>query len=128
MTNEDKLVLIMEDLDTYRIPLERKLKELGYSFRSAPTRQEFLQIYHETKPYAAILDNNVPEEINGQINKNVGLYLSMTLKRHVPGLKLALHTESTLMENPEIRNAVDRGITYMKKPISIDDLKIFLDK
>lgn len=132
MVNEDKLVLILEDLDMHRIPLERQLEELGYPYRSAPSRQEFLQIYHETKPYAMILDNTVPKYINEFPEKDVGLNLSRTLRFDSPDVKIALHTyadspaeEVELLKR--IKRATDEGVVYLKKPVFIEDLKKFLE-
>ncbi len=115
----------MEDMDTRRIALERQLEELGYPYRSAPSRQELVELYWAGTPYAMILDNNVPRDKGGQIDADMGLYLSMTFKRKFPEMKIALHTETRL--NPEIQKAVDMGVAYIIKPVSTKDLKDFLE-
>ncbi len=130
---DSKLVLILEDLDMHRIPLERQLIQLGYTYRSATSRQEFLQIYRETKPYAMILDNNAPYDIGGQIHPDVGLNLSRSLKFDSPEVKIALHTyadspsdEALLLK--KIKRVTDEGVVYLRKPVFTKDLKNFLER
>lgn len=120
-----KNVLLLEDLEGIRLDLERDLKSLGYIPHSASSRQEFLQICGRTPAYAFILDNNVPYDIGGEINPDVGLGLARNFLRREPDIKVALHTESEM--NSDIEECVKGGLVYIHKPASVENLKNFLE-
>jgi len=133
MGNESKLVLVMEDLEMYSHPLKEQLEHLGYSSNFTASRQKFLHSLDDLNlPYAIILDNNVPLHDGESPEANVGLNLSMTLKRHYPQVRIALHTSSDGSNRERfdkmIKEATDRGVVYLQKPVSLESLREFLEK
>lgn len=129
---KNKLVLIMEDLEMYNCSLREQLSHLGYLSNFTTSEHNFLHSFDKLNlPYAIILDNNVPRYEDEFPEANVGSLLSMTLKRHYPKVRIALHTSPD--GNKEtfdkmIKTVTERGIIYLSKPISLEALKDFLER
>ncbi len=117
-------VLVMEDIESIRNQLAKDLNSLGYTAHFSASREEFLDIYQEVPAHAIILDNNVPYDRGGQVQRGIGARLARGLGIKKEGIRIAIHTESEL--NPMIERALELGVQYLKKPLSREELKHFL--
>ncbi len=119
-----KNVLVLEDMVGELERLTGIITSLGYTPLAADNRGDFLTLMESNEYFAAILDNNAPYGRGEDIKVRVGLMLANNFLRREPGVKVALHTESEM--NPEIKRYTDRGMRYMKKPASTEQIKEFL--
>ncbi|VVB80001.1 Uncharacterised protein [uncultured archaeon] len=130
---ESKLVLVMEDLEMYGLPLKEQLDHLGYQSNFTASRQKFLHSFDDLDlPYAIILDNNVPRYDGEFPEVNVGSSIAMTLKRHHPEVRIALHTSSDGSDRETFDKMITevklKGVIYLPKPVSTEILKEFLER
>lgn len=121
---DSKNVLILEDLPNFLQGLVKIVQSLDYIPLTATSRQEFIGIMQNTDYFAVILDNNAPYDKNGGIHPGVGLSLAAHFLRAEPQVKVALHTSGDL--TPEINEYVKKGLIYIKKPASEQEIRTFL--
>ena len=122
--SESKNVLVLEDIASEQARVAEIVTSLGYAPLTASSRQDFLGLMKANDYLAAILDNNAPYDRDGELRRDVGLMLANHFLRHEPGLKVALHTENEKTER--INGYIRRGLVYMKKPASAEDIRKFL--
>lgn len=123
---DSKDVLVLEDIESFKLDIEKKLRALNYNPHSAESREEFLEVYRKTPLlYAVILDNNVPFDKGGHPEADVGIDLARHFLRREEGVKIALHTSTK--KNNRIYELEKDGVIYLSKPALIDDIKAFLE-
>ena len=114
-------VLILEDIKGYRDPLVKMISSLGFNPLAAESREEFIGLFRQNDYFAAILDNNAPYDSGGEIKADVGINLAMNFIRREPDVRVALHTAGD--KTQFIEEYVRKGLIYVKKPASLDDIK-----
>ncbi len=118
---ESKNVLVLEDIQRYRDTLVEMISSLGFNPLAATSREEFIGLFRQNDYFAVILDNNVPYDSGGEIKADVGINLVMNFISKEPEVRIALHTEG--YRTQEIEDFVKKGLIYVKKPASLDDIK-----
>ncbi len=122
---ESKNVVLLEDQPRYIRMLSNIVLSLGYTPIHSENRQDFLELVSKTNYFAFILDNLVPYDKEHKNPKpNIGLSLSRYFLKTEPGLKVALHTSDE--KNADIERHITRGLVYIKKPASIEEITKFL--
>jgi len=122
---ESNNVLILEDTQRYRDTLVEMINSLGFNPLPATSREEFIGLFRQNDYFAAILDNNVPYDSGGKVKADVGINLAMNFISKEPEVIVALHTRGD--QTQDIADLVRKGLIYVKKPSSLDDIKrIFL--
>lgn len=114
-------VLVLEDIQGYRDPLVEMISSLGFNPLPATSREEFIGLFRQNDYFAVILDNNVPYDSGGEIKADVGIDLVMNFIRREPEVRVALYTEGD--QTQDIEEFIKKGLIYVKKPASLDDIK-----
>ncbi|NNK82079.1 MAG: response regulator [Flavobacteriaceae bacterium] len=107
-------VLAIDDQQLVLLPLEKRLKELGYNVRTETNGQNGMDKYDSFKPDLVIIDINMP----GIKGLDVVKYIRITKNSKTPIMVLSGNTEDkTITEGFEL------GIDdYMKKPLSLNEI------
>ena len=107
-------VLAIDDQKLVLLPLEKRLKELGYDVKTETSSKTGLHTFNEWQPDLVILDMNMPEISGLEFIK----YIRNTKKDNTPIMVL-----SGKKDDETITEAFDLGINdYMKKPLSLNEV------
>jgi len=121
---QSKNVLILEDMSSALDHVVEIVTSLDYNPLTAMCRQDFLGLRKTNDYFAVILDNNAPYYWNEEIRANTGLKLAMYFLRREPDVRVALHTSTE--RTPAIDDYVQKGMVYMPKLASLEDIRNFL--
>ena len=104
-------VLAIDDQKLVLIPLESRLKELGYEVRTATNALDAIDLYDSFHPDLIIVDINIPFMSGMEVVK----YIRETKNASTPIMVLSGNTTDAI-----ITEGFDLGINdYMKKPLSL---------
>jgi len=107
-------ILAVDDQQLVLMPLEKRLKDLGYEVKTSTHSESALELYKSFKPDLLILDINMP----GTSGIEIIRYIRNWLKDETPIMVLSGNTdEKVLLE------AFELGIhDFMKKPLTLDEI------
>ncbi|WP_117885651.1 response regulator [Aureibaculum luteum] len=107
-------ILAIDDQQLVLLPLEKRLKELGYDVKIETNAAKGLELYESFNPDLVIVDINMPEMSGIDIVK----YIRITKNSQTPIMVLSGDTkDETITEGFEL------GINdYMKKPLSLNEI------
>ena len=111
--NKDKhvKVLAIDDQKLVLIPLESRLKELGYDVITETNALDGIDLYNSFQPDLVIVDINIPFISGMEVVK----YIRINKKASTPIMVLSGNTDDAV-----ITKGFDLGINdYMKKPLSL---------
>ena len=104
-------VLAIDDQKLVLIPLESRLKELGYEVRTETNALDAIDLYDSFQPDLVIVDINIPFMSGMEVVK----YIRKTKNASTPIMVLSGNTDDAI-----ITEGFDLGINdYMKKPLSL---------
>ncbi|NNL16340.1 MAG: response regulator [Flavobacteriaceae bacterium] len=107
-------VLAIDDQQLVLLPLEKRLKELGYQVQTATNASDGIDAYDSFNPDLVIVDINLPEISGLEIIR----YIRITNNDQLPIMVL-----SGVTNDETITNGFDLGINdYMKKPLSLNEI------
>jgi len=107
-------VLAIDDQQLVLLPLERRLKELGYNVKIETDANKGLQTYDEFNPDLVIVDFIMP----GVSGFDVVNHIRTSKYPETPIMILSGNTQDTI-----ITMAFEMGVTdYMKKPLSLNEI------
>lgn len=107
-------VLAIDDQQLVLLPLERRLKELGYNVKIETDANKGLQTYDEFNPDLVIVDFIMP----GVSGFDVVNHIRTSKYPETPIMILSGNTQDTI-----ITKAFEMGVTdYMKKPLSLNEI------
>ncbi len=107
-------VLAIDDQQLVLLPLERRLKELGYNVKIETDANKGLQTYDEFNPDLVIVDFIMP----GVSGFDVVNHIRTSKYPETPIMILSGKTQDTI-----ITMAFEMGVTdYMKKPLSLNEI------
>jgi DNA-binding response OmpR family regulator len=113
---EQKLVLIVDDLEDNRILLDRALKSSGYATMQAESGREALSLIASRKPDMVLLDWMMPQL--------TGLETLRAIRDLHPASRLPVIMCTAIGEEESIVAAISAGANdYMTKPISLPILR-----
>ncbi|QCX39903.1 response regulator [Aureibaculum algae] len=107
-------ILAIDDQQLVLLPLEKRLKELGYDVKIETNAAKGLELYESFNPDLVIVDINMPEMSGIDVVK----YIRITKNSQTPIMVLSGDTkDETITEGFEL------GINdYMKKPLSLNEI------
>lgn len=107
-------VLAIDDQQLVLLPLERRLKELGYNVKIDTDANKGIQTYDEFNPDLVIVDFIMP----GVSGFDVVNHIRTSKYPETPIMILSGNTQDTI-----ITKAFEMGVTdYMKKPLSLNEI------
>jgi CheY-like chemotaxis protein len=107
-------ILAIDDQKLVLIPLEVRLKELGYEIITETSAKKGLELFDSFKPDLVIVDINMPETSGIEVVK----YIREKRKSDIPIMILSGNTDDDI-----ISEAFDLGANdYMKKPLSLQEV------
>lgn len=107
-------VLAIDDQQLVLLPLEKRLKELGYDVKVETSADKALVIYDEFQPDLVIVDFNMPKISGFDVVKHI----RTSKKPETPIMILSGNTQDAI-----ITEAFELGVTdYMKKPLSLNEI------
>jgi DNA-binding response OmpR family regulator len=107
-------ILAIDDQKLVLIPLEVRLKELGYEIITETSAKKGLELFDSFKPDLVIVDINMPETSGIEVVK----YIREKRKSDTPIMVLSGNTDDNV-----ISEAFDLGANdYMKKPLSLQEV------
>lgn len=107
-------VLAIDDQQLVLLPLEKRLKELGYDVKIETSADKALVIYDEFQPDLVIVDFNMPKITGFDVVKHI----RTSKKSETPIMILSGNTQDAI-----ITEAFELGVTdYMKKPLSLNEI------
>ncbi len=107
-------ILAIDDQQLVLLPLEKRLKELGYQVKTATNASEGMDAYDSFNPDLVIVDINLPEVSGLEIIR----YIRITNDDQLPIMVL-----SGVTSDDTITVGFDLGINdYMKKPLSLNEI------
>ena len=107
-------ILAIDDQQLVLLPLEKRLKELGYEVKTATNASEGMDAYDSFNPDLVIVDINLPEISGLEIIR----YIRITNNDQLPIMVL-----SGVTNDDTITVGFDLGINdYMKKPLSLNEI------
>lgn len=107
-------ILAIDDQQLVLLPLEKRLKELGYNVKIETDANKGLAIYDDFNPDLVIVDFNMPK-ISGF---DVVNHIRTSKDPETPIMILSGNTQDNI-----ITEAFDLGVTdYMKKPLSLNEI------
>lgn len=107
-------VLAIDDQKLVLIPLELRLKELGYQVKTATSAIEGKSLIDSFLPDLVIVDVNMPTASGLEVVK----YIREEKKSETPIMILSGNTDDKIIEE-----AFDLGVNdYMKKPLSLSEV------
>ncbi|WP_369996712.1 response regulator [Winogradskyella sp.] len=107
-------VLAIDDQQLVLLPLEKRLKELGYDVKIETSADKSLVLYDEFQPDLVIVDFNMPKITGFDVVKHI----RTSKKSETPIMILSGNTQDAI-----ITEAFELGVTdYMKKPLSLNEI------
>ncbi|GLB50237.1 response regulator [Neptunitalea lumnitzerae] len=107
-------ILAIDDQQLVILPLEKRLKELGYDVKSLVSSVEAIEVYETFLPDLVIVDINMPTITGIDIIKYI---------RNIKGDTTPIMVLSGNTDDDLIVKAFDLGVEdYMKKPLSLDEV------
>jgi CheY-like chemotaxis protein len=107
-------ILAIDDQKLVLIPLEIRLKELGYEIITETSASKGIELFDSFQPDLVIVDINMPETSGIEIVK----YIREKRKSDIPIMVLSGNTDDDI-----ISEAFDLGANdYMKKPLSLQEV------
>ncbi|MEF3077803.1 response regulator [Winogradskyella poriferorum] len=107
-------ILAIDDQQLVLLPLEKRLKELGYDVKIETDANKGLAIYDDFNPDLVIVDFNMPK-ISGF---DVVNHIRTSKNPETPIMILSGNTQDAI-----ITEAFELGVTdYMKKPLSLNEI------
>ena len=107
-------VLAIDDQQLVLLPLEKRLKELGYDVITKTNGSDGMNAFNSFNPDLVIIDINMP----GISGLDVVKYIRVTKKSNTPIMVLSGNTQ-----DKTITKGFDLGIDdYMKKPLSLNEI------
>ncbi len=107
-------VLAIDDQKLVLIPLEARLKALGYEVITETSALAGISTFNSFKPDLVIVDINMPETSGIEVVK----YIRLDQKSETPIMILSGNTNDAI-----ITEAFDLGVNdYMKKPLSLSEV------
>ena len=107
-------VLAIDDQKLVLIPLENRLKQLGYTVKTETTAIKGIESFISFKPDLVIVDINMPQTSGLEVVK----YIRGKCNSNTPIMVLSGNTEDTT-----ITDGFNLGINdYMKKPLSLSEV------
>ena len=127
MSNENKLILIVDDDADYLFQMELMVKSLGFRVKTAESQAESEKVLETTKPDLAIFDLMMEQEDSGFI-------LAYKAKRKYPQLPIIMASAATAetgynfdLYNDNNKNWIKADL-YLEKGIRIDQLHREINK
>lgn len=127
MSNENKLILIVDDDADYLFQMELMVKSLGFRVKTAESQAEAEKVLETTKPDLAIFDLMMEQEDSGFI-------LAYKAKRKYPQLPIIMASAATAetgynfdLYNDNNKNWIKADL-YLEKGIRIDQLHREINK
>jgi CheY-like chemotaxis protein len=107
-------ILAIDDQKLVLIPLEIRLKELGYEIITETSASKGIELFDSFQPDLVIVDINMPETSGIEVVK----YIREKRKSDIPIMVLSGNTDDDI-----ISEAFDLGANdYMKKPLSLQEV------
>ena len=107
-------VLAIDDQKLVLIPLEIRLKELGYEVTTTTSALKGIELFDAIQPDLVIVDINMPETSGIEVVKHI----RQTKNVATPIMILSGNTDDAI-----ISKAFDLGVNdYMKKPLSLQEV------
>jgi CheY-like chemotaxis protein/glycosyltransferase involved in cell wall biosynthesis len=107
-------ILAIDDQKLVLIPLEIRLKELGYEIITETSALKGIELFNSFQPDLVIVDINMPETSGIDVVK----YIRQKRKSNIPIMILSGNTDENI-----ISEAFDLGVNdYLKKPLSLREL------
>ncbi|AUC15231.1 transcriptional regulator [Tenacibaculum sp. SZ-18] len=107
-------ILAIDDQKLVLIPLENRLKELGYEVFCETDANKGIELFNEIEPDLVIVDINMPSLPGIEVVK----YIRVEKKSKTPIMVLSGNTDDQM-----ITEGFDLGIDdYMKKPLSLSEV------
>lgn len=107
-------VLAIDDQQLVLLPLEKRLKELGYQVKIETNASKGLELYESFNPDLVIVDINMP----GISGLEVVKHIRISKNSNTPIMILSGNTK-----DDTITEAFELGINdYMKKPLSLNEI------
>jgi len=107
-------ILAVDDQQLVLMPLEKRLKDLGYEVKTSTHSESALELYKSFQPDLLILDINMP----GTSGIEIIRYIRNWLKDETPIMVLSGNTDEKIL-----LEAFELGIhDFMKKPLSLDEI------
>ena len=107
-------ILAIDDQKLVLLPLENRLKELGYEVITENSALSGIRQFELEKPDLVIVDINMPEISGIEVVK----YIRDTKKSNTPIMVLSGNNEDTIIDE-----AFELGVNdYMKKPLSLNEV------
>lgn len=127
MSNENKLILIVDDDADYLFQMELMVKSLGFRVKTAESQAEAEKVLETTKPDLAIFDLMMEQEDSGFI-------LAYKAKRKYPQLPIIMASAATAetgynfdLYNDNNKNWIKADL-YLEKGIRSDQLHREINK
>lgn len=107
-------ILAVDDQQLVLMPLEKRLKELGYTVKTTTESNSALELYKSFDPDLLIIDLNMPGTSGMEIVKHIREHISVSK----PIIVLSGNTDDRV-----IVEGFELGIQdFMKKPLSLDEI------
>lgn len=107
-------ILTIDDQELILLSVEKRLKELGYTVKTANSGQTGIELFNSFKPDLVLVDINMPDMSGLDVVKHI---------RSNDDVKIPILVMSGNTEENVIMDGFTLGIDdYMKKPVSLDEL------
>lgn len=111
-----KLILIIDDDDTYRSSLNAVLRQQGFQTRTAVNGKEGVRLYREQPADLVITDLHMPEQ--------EGLETIRILKEHSPSIRIIAISAGLTGKEINFLNIAERfgAQAVLQKPFDLEEL------
>lgn len=107
-------ILAIDDQQLILLSVEKRLRELGYTIRTADTGQKGIDLFESFIPDLVIVDINMPDMSGLEVVKHI---------RFIKDSKIPIMVMSGNTNEDVIMDGFTLGIDdYLKKPISLDEM------